>query len=109
MQFIYGFDVMGAFDKGGLFTPDGKMDKPASPGRPFSDASSRFETRTKESGWPQGETMWIDDIGQAEKGRLGPPRMFLPSGGSLFLGPDRLTRPSGCRVYIWVKSGHATI
>ena len=34
-QFVYVFDVMGAFSHDGLFTPDEKMAQPAPPTRPF--------------------------------------------------------------------------
>ena len=89
-QFIYGFGVMGTSPHAGLYSPDGKTATPESPDRFFPDASSRFATRAKASGWLHADTLWTEATEKVEKGWMGPPRKLVSPIGYLWLGAGRV-------------------
>ena len=87
-QFIYGFDVMGAFSHDGVFPPSGKTLKPCPPERAFEGSADIFGARAKASGWAHIDTLWSEAMDLVSKGWLSAPeRIHLANGGPRYEGP----------------------
>ena len=93
-QFFWGFPIAGGLGQSGVYSADPKDTKAPDPPEIWTDTVTRCRTRAKASGWPHGDHMWNESMGQVEKGRLStPPLPLTPMGNAL----SRLLAPSTFR------------
>ena len=79
-QFTFGFPLVGDLSQEGVY-PMGPSLAPAPPlGGIWTSSKQRFQTRPRESGFLNAETLWNEAMGQVKKGWLAEPLPISPNG-----------------------------